>query len=781
MTGDTLDTSGLAALRSSESQTLLDEIDSLRRRGISEFVFLPQIVVCGDQSSGKSSVLEAISGVPFPRNDTLCTRFATEVILREAAVSGASVSIVPCKDATSDEQQKLSEFKETLQGLQDLPGVIDRAKVLMGITMFGSAFSKHVLRIEISGPQKPKLTLVDLPGLIHSENKQQSEADVKLISNLVESYITNPRSIIISVVSAKNDIANQIILKRARKVDPKGLRTLGLITKPDTLPAGSDSEAEFIDLASNNNIEFRLGWHVLRNRDFDSRDASTEERDLVEQEFFSIGAWKDLPRNTVGICSLRQRLSKILLNQIKVYLPNLINDIQTNIDDAEKKLQKLGVCRATVDEQRLFLLKISQSFERLCKAAADGSYGDPFFGNKEYDKRLRALIQNHNIEFAENMRTQGHHRIIDNSKMKGSNSFGQIHMSRSGAIRWVRGILTKSRGRELPGSFNPILVGELFQDQSSPWEGIARRHVESSWKLVTRFLEELLETVTDSHTFHSLLNCWISRKTNDRMIRANQSLNQLLVDRVRHPITYNHYYTENLQKMRQANLQDKIAGRIQNFITSKCKNNIDLSDVTALAASLSTQSESDMDDFACAELLDCMQAFYKVAMKTFVDNVAIQVIERELICEIWTIFTPSDVATMPPDLISRIAGETEESQVQRQQLERKLKTLQEGLEICRRHAIHPRDTEQPDDVESVSGEPDDTPNPEDSDTELPVPPEMPKPSVDEFTFGSGTSIHHWQPSLLPNEADGSGSISTPSRKILAPKKKKGKKSEYTTE
>lgn len=38
---------------------------------------------CGDQSSGKSSCLEAISGVPFPRKDTLCTRFATEVVLRK--------------------------------------------------------------------------------------------------------------------------------------------------------------------------------------------------------------------------------------------------------------------------------------------------------------------------------------------------------------------------------------------------------------------------------------------------------------------------------------------------------------------------------------------------------------------------------------------------------------------------------------------------------------------------------------------------------------------------
>jgi hypothetical protein len=60
----------------------------------------------------------------------------------------------------------------------------------------------------------------------------------------------NPRSVVLAVVTAKNDHALQIILKRAKEVDPKGLRTLGLITKPDTLPRGSDSEADFINLAS---------------------------------------------------------------------------------------------------------------------------------------------------------------------------------------------------------------------------------------------------------------------------------------------------------------------------------------------------------------------------------------------------------------------------------------------------------------------------------------------------------------------------------------------------
>ena len=114
----------------------------------------------------------------------------------------------------------------------------------------------------------------------------------------------NPKSVVLAVVSAKNNIANQIILKRARKADPKRLRTFGLIIKPDTLPRGSKSEADYIELASSNdNTTFRFSWHLAKNRDYDSRQSSTEKRDQSEKK---IGRrLGELPRDMVGVESLR--------------------------------------------------------------------------------------------------------------------------------------------------------------------------------------------------------------------------------------------------------------------------------------------------------------------------------------------------------------------------------------------------------------------------------------------------------------------------------------------
>lgn len=313
---------------------LLDIIDSLRSQGLSSYISLPQLVVCGDQSSGKSSVLEAISGVSFPTKDNLCTRFATEVILRRDAKTSVHVTILPDGDRPKEEREELQRFEAPTATLDDLPDLVENAKEKMGLTRGTMAFSKDILRMEVLGPKQPHLTLVDLPGLIHAESKLQSSQDVELVTSMVRGYMANPRSIVLAVVSAKNDYANQIVTKFARQVDPQGLRTLGIITKPDMLHVGSDSEAAYLELARNEDVQFRLGWHVLRNRDFDTRDTKISERDDAEQHFFSHGKWQTMPLHSLGAATLRPRLSNVLKEQIVSELPDLIRDIESGLEDS---------------------------------------------------------------------------------------------------------------------------------------------------------------------------------------------------------------------------------------------------------------------------------------------------------------------------------------------------------------------------------------------------------------------------------------------------------------
>ncbi len=71
-------------------------------------------MVVGDQSSGKSSVLEGLTALPFPRDSTLCTRFATQIVFRRAEVESISVSIIPASSCDPAKASKLKSFKEDI-------------------------------------------------------------------------------------------------------------------------------------------------------------------------------------------------------------------------------------------------------------------------------------------------------------------------------------------------------------------------------------------------------------------------------------------------------------------------------------------------------------------------------------------------------------------------------------------------------------------------------------------------------------------------------------------
>ena len=413
----------LQELQSAEQIELLDVVDSLRAQGLSEFTALPQWIVCGDQSSGKSSLLEAISGIPFPRQENLCTRFATEVILRRASRSRISVSIIPSKDRKGAERTRLLQFRHELLVLDDFPKLIETAKEAMGLSSTSKSLSDNVLRVEFCGPSQPQLTLVDLPGLFHSHGNSQSQEDVSLVHNLVSQYIENPRSIILAVLSAKYDYNNQIIIRKVRDVDPKGSRVLGIITKPDTLPKGSDSEKTFIALAKNEEVRFGLGWHVVRNLDSSVSDVGQASRDEQETQYFKESGFNCLPSHTIGIASLRNRLSRLLFNQIRTELPQLAIDIESQMVAAKALRDRLGPSRLSDYEQRSFLLQLSQNFQAICRDAVRGDYNHVFFRvDDNPERRLCANLMNMHFKFARTLRKRGSYWIIEDEKTQKSGS-----------------------------------------------------------------------------------------------------------------------------------------------------------------------------------------------------------------------------------------------------------------------------------------------------------------------------------------------------------------------
>lgn len=247
------ESSSLDDLQTDEQRRVLDTVAQVRKCGLESILSLPQLVVCGDQSAGKSSVLEALTGIPFPRNDNLCTRFATEIILRRSGTESLTIKVIPDESRPLTERASLEAFEEAITDFSELPRIMELAMLAMGLTNTSDsrpkAFTKDVLSITIDGPSRPQLTLVDIPGLIATSTKGVSDEDVEMVAEITDRYIKSHRTICLAVITATNDYSNQSILKKVRIVDPEGNRTLGIITKPDRLYPNSGSERVFIELA----------------------------------------------------------------------------------------------------------------------------------------------------------------------------------------------------------------------------------------------------------------------------------------------------------------------------------------------------------------------------------------------------------------------------------------------------------------------------------------------------------------------------------------------------
>lgn len=254
-------------LQSAEQAELLDAVDRLRREDIDADISIPQIVVCGDQSSGKSSLLEAIAQVPFPAGSGATTLFATEVVLRHAQTFSIEVSIEPDAKRDIAEQQHLRAFKTDIKtlGRDDFLAMYQSASKYLQDFEPERCFWYDRLRAEISGPDQPHLTLVDLPGLIRTKTDKQRDEDVPAIESLAKSYLDKDRAIVLAVVNATSDFQVQLIGDLMRSSQAARSRMLGVITKPDGVLGNADAD-KMVSLARNEDLRLGLGWSVMTRR-----------------------------------------------------------------------------------------------------------------------------------------------------------------------------------------------------------------------------------------------------------------------------------------------------------------------------------------------------------------------------------------------------------------------------------------------------------------------------------------------------------------------------------
>lgn len=499
-----LNTTGLA----DEQRGLLDLVDKLQFAQLDD-VKLPQIVVVGDQSAGKSSVLEALTGTPFPRDAGACTRFATEIRMRRAKDEVLSVSIIPDKNRPYNEQEKLKRFGGTVN--QDTPfdAMMREAVDLIAPKDIPGRFAaRDILVVDKRGPDMPLLTLVDLPGLVRVANRDQSSADIQTIEALSDRYMKSSRTIILAVIGGNNDYVQAPILQKARHFDPHGSRTVGVLTKPD-LTEQIGLEDKFIGLVTNQDEEnnFKLGWFVLLNPGPPAPGQgwpTAEERKAREDAFFTTGKWAALPPTMCGVEPLRQKLSVQLQRHIGRHVNTLRRQIQDAHTRCETQLRALGVGMDTVEEMRFQMGDLFSASNNLVTASVNGNYKNPpgerFFPKAATRKgtpsqRLRARVREESERFSRRFRDTGRKIGFADSEVMvpGAMAASGSRSKQEFAKREVEPLLRQIRGTELPMDSNPRAPYILFQDYSENWPALAQEYKDNISAICNEFLAEVLD------------------------------------------------------------------------------------------------------------------------------------------------------------------------------------------------------------------------------------------------------------------------------------------------
>lgn len=203
---------------------------------------LPQIVVVGSQSAGKSSVLENIVGHSIlPRGTGIVTR--VPLVLSLHCATELEINDALSNDGSSGRKEWVEFLHLPGQKFFDLDSdqvpdiVTERTKELAGNN---KGVVDTPIFVKVCSPDLLDLTVVDLPGITRVPVGDQPSDIEMQIRRLCLKYIEKETSIILAITAANTDISNSDSLQLARSVDPSGKRTIGVLTKIDLMDPGTD-------------------------------------------------------------------------------------------------------------------------------------------------------------------------------------------------------------------------------------------------------------------------------------------------------------------------------------------------------------------------------------------------------------------------------------------------------------------------------------------------------------------------------------------------------------
>ncbi|KAK2393282.1 Dynamin-related protein 3A [Trifolium repens] len=331
--------------------------DIFSRVGSQTAINLPQVAVVGSQSSGKSSVLEALVGRDFlPRGNEICTR--RPLVLQLVRSSEPADEFGEFLHLAGKRFYDFSDIRREIQAETDREAGDNKG------------VSDRQIRLKIVSPNVLDMTLVDLPGITKVPVGDQPSDIEARIRTMIMSYIKEPSCLILAVTPANSDLANSDALQMAGVADPDGNRTIGVITKLDIMDRGTDAR----NLLLGKVIPLRLGYVGVVNRSQEDIQMNRSIKDalVAEEKFFRSRPVYSGLADSCGIPQLAKKLNQILAQHIKAVLPGLRAHISTNLVTVAKEHHSYGEITESKAGQSVLLLNILSKYCEAFSSLVEG-------------------------------------------------------------------------------------------------------------------------------------------------------------------------------------------------------------------------------------------------------------------------------------------------------------------------------------------------------------------------------------------------------------------------
>ncbi len=362
----------------------------------------------------------------------------------------------------------------------------------------------------------------------------QDRGAIREVSELIQSYVKQDRTILLVVVPCTQDVATIEALEWASKADKTGKRTIGVLTKPDLIDDGAENEVAAVLL--NKRKPLSLGYVMLKNRSQREilDNLSVEQARESEKDYFvSHPIWSTMDKRLFGIENLISKITRLYVSRIYDAIPSMRQEISSNLNRIKSELKEIGLgAGETPAEANMTLMRLVFEYNNLLNDATAGRYMKKELWNEKF--RLCTKVRELYDEFKKEI---GKTR----PKFESDREF----------VEEIAEEIRNSRGRELPGFLNPRIFESRIAQYVETWRDASTNLVTRIHLLVRKTSQDLFSSICpDFPGLRQRMNLVISNSVQDLEKQARKEVQGVFDREIGQPFTLNEQFLASVNRKR---------------------------------------------------------------------------------------------------------------------------------------------------------------------------------------------------------------------------------------